>query len=231
MGWRRVALCALLQCHLVSLPSAVSFSQTILSGAVSGALCGAETGELRYCQLATIGTAADAAVQLTVVWAGPPSDANASPEKREKRSTPAPPAAAGGGADGGDSGAEEAAAMRRRHPRLARFVDELWLRANGPAAAAAAAPPLLHSVWGNLHAALGNAVVGREWALLLGERWHWERFGGADVAYSPGAFLQANYAAFDALLRRVADAVPVRSRVCELYAGSGAIGARYCAFR
>jgi len=89
---------------------------------------------------------------------------------------------------------------------------------------------LFSSVWVNRNTTAGNAVVDvrlEQWQRLDGrleDAWHWERFGGADVAYTPAAFLQANYGAFDALCTHVGDLVPQGSRVADVFAGTGALG-------
>ncbi len=156
------------------------------------------SGRLRYLQLATIGTSEDAPVEVGLVWAEAP-----------------PPA----GAPLSDE--------------LSRLV----------AALRAAAPPgLLASLWVNYHPGAGNAVTGAVWSRLPCEEesskeranadadadaFHWERFGGADVAFTPGAFVQANYGAFDALLGALAAELAAASpgcRVVDMYAGTGAIG-------
>lgn len=158
-------------------------------------------GELRYCQLATVGTEADAPVQLTLVWAGDSVDSagdasDAAPQSKWRQSGSAETTASAPAAAAADPATR---AMRDRHPRLSKLADALWTRANGAPGEPGADPrnlnpnstPLLHSVWGNLHSAPGNAVVGRDgdaaWALLHGERWHWEAFAGADVAFRRAA--------------------------------------------
>ena len=146
-------------------------------------------GALRYVQLATHGTAPQAPVEVSLVWASPPPPPGAPP----------PPQLA----------------------RLAAALREL------------APPGLIAAVWANYHAAPGNAVVGPHWARLddasgaavaNGDVWHWERFGGADVAFAPGAFLQANYGAFDALCAAVAEALPAGCALVDFYAGTGPLG-------
>ena len=137
-------------------------------------------GQLRYVQLSTLGTAADAPLEVVLVWAGrPQADAQLAPE----------------------------------------------LQALLTALLRAAPPGLLHCVHVNYNSSRGNAIVGEHWQQLHGPRdWHWERFGAADVAFSPAAFLQANYCAFDALLVALGDALPKACHVADVYSGTGAIG-------
>ena len=149
-------------------------------------------GALRYVQLATHGSAADAAVEVSLVWASPPPPPGAPPPQQLARL---------------------AAALRELAP-----------------------PGLIAAIWANYHPAPGNAVVGPHWARLRGaadvadgdehsdDEWHWERFGGADVAFAPGAFLQANYGAFDALCAAVAEALPAGCQLVDFYAGTGPLG-------
>ena len=152
-------------------------------------------GALRYVQLATHGSAPEAAVEVALVWASPPPPPGAPPP-----------------------------------PQLARLAE--GLRELAP-------PGLIAAVWANYHPAPGNAVVGPHWARLHAaadvagggagpssddDEWHWERFGGADVAFAPGAFLQANYGAFDALCAAVAAALPAGCQLVDFYAGTGPLG-------
>lgn len=108
-------------------------------------------------------------------------------------------------------------------PELVALAGALWTAHGGR---------LVSSVHANYNPTRGNVIVGKHgWERLHGDAEHWEEFGGADVCFSPASFVQANYAAFDALLRRLHPHVPSGSRVAELYAGSGAIGlsiARSC---
>lgn len=138
-------------------------------------------GALRYVQVATHGTAPDAPVELSLVWAAPPPLPGAPPP-----------------------------------PELAALV----------AAITEIAPRgFIASLWANYHAAQGNAIVSPHWARLDGgSAWHWERFGGADVAFAPGAFLQANYAAFDALCTALAQQLPPGCALVDFYAGTGPLG-------
>ncbi len=92
----------------------------------------------------------------------------------------------------------------------------------------AAPANLVASVWVNYNPSRGNAIMANDsqhWAQLHGKKeYHWERFGGADCAFSPAAFLQANYGSFDALLAALADALPRGAHVADVYSGTGAIG-------
>ncbi len=68
---------------------------------------------------------------------------------------------------------------------LRRLAAELWRKG-----AARGRPPLVHSVWANFQTARGNAILGRDWAILEGERYLWQNFAGADICFSPGSFAQ-----------------------------------------
>ena len=49
--------------------------------------------------------------------------------------------------------------------------------------------------------------------------------GGAQVAFAPGSFMQANFEAMNAALAAIAAFVPPGSAVADLYCGVGVIGA------
>jgi tRNA/tmRNA/rRNA uracil-C5-methylase (TrmA/RlmC/RlmD family) len=142
-------------------------------------------GDLRFVQCSTLGSAPDAAVELSLVWAQP---------------------------------LDCARLLALRDALLREF--------------AAGSAVKLASLHAHSNSRRGNAALDPSgpWTLLHGdEGFHWERFGGADVAFHPGAFLQANYEAFDALLHRMGDMLrprlpPGGLAVCEMYAGCGAIG-------
>jgi tRNA/tmRNA/rRNA uracil-C5-methylase (TrmA/RlmC/RlmD family) len=91
---------------------------------------------------------------------------------------------------------------------------------------------MVANVWVNHNTQPGNAIVddrSDHWRRLSGDAgWHWERFGGVDVAFTPAAFLQANYGAFDELvtlgLGSATWANPDECHVADVYAGTGALG-------
>lgn len=84
--------------------------------------------------------------------------------------------------------------------------------------------PLFHSLWLNFQMSPGNKILGDAWEHLSGEEWVWQRFAGVDIALAPGSFVQANYGAMDAALRRMHTLIPSHSRVLDLHAGVGTIG-------
>ena len=106
---------------------------------------------------------------------------------------------------------------------LLRFADVL--RRTAPAG-------MVANVWVNHNTQPGNAIVDdrpQRWRHLSGDAgWHWERFGGADVAFTPACFLQANYTAFEELvtvgLGSGWAADPSSCHVADVYAGTGALG-------
>ena len=117
---------------------------------------------------------------------------------------------------------EEFEAGKGRSPQfLRRLASELW---HAGVAAAPEGQPLLHSVWANFQTARGNAILGREWALLHGERYLWQRFGGADICFSPGSFAQVNFRAMELCLTEIQRWVPDGAEVAEFHAGVGCIG-------
>jgi len=82
----------------------------------------------------------------------------------------------------------------------------------------------LHSLWWNGNAERTNVILGTHWQHILGAEAVSESIGGADVFFPPGAFGQSHLDLADALVQRVHECVPRRSRIVEFYAGSGAIG-------
>ncbi len=58
---------------------------------------------------------------------------------------------------------------------------------------------------------------------LHGPKHVWQRMGTADVAFTPGAFMQANLRAMDQALAAIQAAVPLRATIADLHAGVGAL--------
>ena len=67
-----------------------------------------------------------------------------------------------------------------------QLADVLW-QYGGPGTMH---PPLVHSVWINLHSEAGNAVLGGGgWRRVHGEEEAWQRFGETQVCLGPGGRL------------------------------------------
>lgn len=69
-----------------------------------------------------------------------------------------------------------------------------------------------------------NTIFGRDWQLLHGNEWCWQRFGGAHVCLAPGSFVQANYGAVQRCVAAMSAHVPRDSALVDLYGGVGALG-------
>jgi 23S rRNA (uracil1939-C5)-methyltransferase len=82
----------------------------------------------------------------------------------------------------------------------------------------------LHSLWFNANTGRGNSILGADWQLIHGAEAVVESFGGPGVYYPPGAFGQSNLGIAEQIIGQVREAIPSGSRVCEFYAGVGAIG-------
>lgn len=84
--------------------------------------------------------------------------------------------------------------------------------------------PDLHSLFHNTQTERTNTILGPRSTRVTGPEAIVEELGGARVHYPAGAFGQSNIELFAELVEHVQALVPERSRVVELYAGSGAIG-------
>jgi 23S rRNA (uracil1939-C5)-methyltransferase len=82
----------------------------------------------------------------------------------------------------------------------------------------------LHSLWFNANCERSNTILGAEFQNYCGPASVVERFGGAAVHYTPGAFGQNNLDIAQAIIEHVRTQIPAGSRVAEFYAGVGAIG-------
>ena len=82
----------------------------------------------------------------------------------------------------------------------------------------------LHSLWFSAHCERSNAILGADFQNWCGPASVIERFGGAAVHYSPGAFGQNNLDIAERIVEHVRAQVPAGARVAEFYAGVGAIG-------
>ena len=82
----------------------------------------------------------------------------------------------------------------------------------------------LHSLWFNANTGRGNTILGADWQLIHGPEAVVESFGGPGVYYPPGAFGQSNLGIAEQIIGRVRAEISGGSRVCEFYAGVGAIG-------
>jgi 23S rRNA (uracil1939-C5)-methyltransferase len=82
----------------------------------------------------------------------------------------------------------------------------------------------LNSLWFNANTGTGNTILGSDWQLIHGAEAVVESFGGPGVYYPPGAFGQSNLEIAEQIISRIRGEIPMGSRVCEFYAGVGAIG-------
>lgn len=82
----------------------------------------------------------------------------------------------------------------------------------------------LHSLWFNANVERSNTILGPEFLNWCGPESVSERFGGAAVYYTPGAFGQSNLEIADLIIEHVRARIPQGARVTEFYAGVGAIG-------
>ncbi|HAB99502.1 MAG TPA: hypothetical protein DCE71_06755 [Parachlamydiales bacterium] len=84
---------------------------------------------------------------------------------------------------------------------------------------------LWHSLWVNFHPAANNRVLGDAWQNISGADWLVQPFLGENVLFHPGAFAQAHLELFEEIVSTIQSWVLPDSRVVELFAGVGAIGA------
>lgn len=82
---------------------------------------------------------------------------------------------------------------------------------------------LWHSVWLNFHPALSNRVLGDEWKLVHGEPFLWQTLNQTPIAFHPGAFSQSHLPLFEKMLQQIDTWIEPQKKICELYAGVGAI--------
>ncbi len=82
----------------------------------------------------------------------------------------------------------------------------------------------LHSLWWNGNRERSNTILGDAWQHVCGPKSVVEHFGGGAVHYPPGAFGQNNLSVAERIIAHVHADVPLGARVCEFYAGVGAIG-------
>jgi tRNA/tmRNA/rRNA uracil-C5-methylase (TrmA/RlmC/RlmD family) len=82
----------------------------------------------------------------------------------------------------------------------------------------------LHSLWFNSNQERSNTILGPEFHHWCGPAGVIERFGGAEVHYTPGAFGQNNLEIAQSIIEHVRAQIPEGARVVEFYAGVGAIG-------
>ncbi len=83
---------------------------------------------------------------------------------------------------------------------------------------------ILHSVWINLNRRRDNLIFGEKWELIAGENELWELICGKEICFHPACFSQGNLEMYEKVIERIQAAIPQKSSVLELYAGTGAIG-------
>jgi 23S rRNA (uracil1939-C5)-methyltransferase len=84
---------------------------------------------------------------------------------------------------------------------------------------------LWHSIWINFHPAANNRVLGDVWQKISGHDWLFQPFLKEEIPFHPGAFAQAHLELFEQLALTIRSWVQPGSRVAELFAGVGLIGA------
>jgi 23S rRNA (uracil1939-C5)-methyltransferase len=82
----------------------------------------------------------------------------------------------------------------------------------------------LHSLWWNGNPERTNAILGPHWRQLSGAPFVTDVSGKARIFYPPGAFGQSNLDLAMQLAARVRGLARPAARICEYYAGVGAIG-------
>jgi 23S rRNA (uracil1939-C5)-methyltransferase len=82
----------------------------------------------------------------------------------------------------------------------------------------------LHSLWWNGNPERTNAILGSEWRQLCGAPFVTDLSGNAQIFYPPSAFGQSNLDLAMQLAASVRELARPDARVCEYYAGVGAIG-------
>ncbi len=83
------------------------------------------------------------------------------------------------------------------------------------------------SLWINLHPnPTANAIFSDHWEHVGGDKDFWIRFGKEEFPFHPGSFLQSNPSLFEVLLSDLAEKIPPQSRILDLFAGVGVIGAQ-----
>lgn len=91
-----------------------------------------------------------------------------------------------------------------------------------------------HSIWCHCNDSKGNAIFARDikrWHPVEGPPFICEKIPGSDpdvkeglLYFSPMVFRQGNLEGFSEIAREVREAIPVGSKVCEMYAGVGLLG-------
>jgi 23S rRNA (uracil1939-C5)-methyltransferase len=82
----------------------------------------------------------------------------------------------------------------------------------------------LHSLWWNGNPERSNAILGPHWRHLSGAPFVTDVSGNARIFYPPNAFGQSNLDLAMQLAARVRELARPGARICEYYAGVGAIG-------
>lgn len=91
-----------------------------------------------------------------------------------------------------------------------------------------------HSIWCHCNNSSGNAIFSRDstrWHPIEGPSYVCEKIPGSDpdvkeglLYFSPMVFRQGNLEGFGEIARKVREAIPGGSKVCEMYAGVGLLG-------
>jgi len=94
------------------------------------------------------------------------------------------------------------------------YLKKLWMEGKN----------LWHSIWLNFNTRKDNVIFGENWLHIYGESLLWERIAGVDICFQPANFAQANLDLFEKMIESIRNEIPENAKVCELFAGVGAIG-------
>ncbi|MDI6739067.1 MAG: 23S rRNA (uracil(1939)-C(5))-methyltransferase RlmD [Candidatus Edwardsbacteria bacterium] len=85
--------------------------------------------------------------------------------------------------------------------------------------------PEIESIWNNVNARQGNAILGGQWRHLAGNGFVSETVGGFEFRLSPGSFLQVNLPQAEVAYRAMSEFLNLSSEetALDLYCGAGTI--------
>ena len=84
------------------------------------------------------------------------------------------------------------------------------------------------SIWTSYHPnPTSNAIFSDSFEHIGGEKDFWIRFGEEEFPFHPGSFIQSNPNLFEELLLDLKEKIPPNSKILEVFAGVGVIGAQF----